>query len=385
MTAMKKNIKLRIGIVFNFRKGWHGGIIYIINIINALNFLEEKDRPEVVVFYNTDLEEYLKDMKYPHITFIPWVFPLFYKGYITTWLTRKNVFIEDQIEQYSLDGIYPVNDRPIAGGKKITAKIIAWLPDVQHKFYPHFFGKTRVFLREWRFKLILKNTNDLVVSSADVKSHFHKFYTIKKELRIHTLKFVSIINNFSFPAFEELKAKYGVPSKYFIVSNSFTNHKNHFVILKALILLKNKMPDLYFVFTGKIEFKGNEAYIKKIRAMVTENELEPFVSFLGVIPRHDQLGLMKNSIAVVQPSLFEGWSTVIEDAKSLQIPVIASDLPVNIEQLGNKGIYFSKENEQELAKALYDFSPGNNQLLYSNYEERVQEFAKAFISIFNKD
>lgn len=385
MTAMKKNIKLRIGIVFNFRKGWHGGIIYIINIINSLNFLEEIDRPEVVVFYNTDLEEYLKDMKYPHITFVPWVFPPFYKGYITTWLTRKNVFIEDQIEQYSLDGIYPVNDRPIAGSKKITAKIIAWLPDVQHKFYPHFFGKTRVFLREWRFKLILKNTNDLVVSSADVKSHFHKFYTIKKELRIHTLKFVSIINNFSFPAFEELKAKYGVPSKYFIVSNSFTNHKNHFVILKALILLKNKMPDLHFVFTGKMEFKGNEAYIKKIRAMVTENELEPFVSFLGVIPRHDQLGLMKNSIAVVQPSLFEGWSTVIEDAKSLQVPVIASDLPVNMEQLGNKGIYFNRENEQELAKALYDFSPGNNQLLYSNYEKRVQEFAKAFISIFNKD
>jgi hypothetical protein len=35
---------------------------------------------------------------------------------------------------------------------------------------------------------------------------------------------------------------------------------------------------------------------------------------------------MKNATAIMQPSLFEGWSTVIEDAKSLQVPVIASDL-----------------------------------------------------------
>ena len=31
----------------------------------------------------------------------------------------------------------------------------------------------------------------------------------------------------------------------------------------------------------------------------------------------DQLRLMKESLGVIQPSLFEGWSTVIEDAKAL--------------------------------------------------------------------
>ena len=50
---------------------------------------------------------------------------------------------------------------------------------------------------------------------------------------------------------------------------------------------------------------------------------------------------MKNAKAIIQPSLFEGWSTVIEDARSLQVPVIATDLTVNIEQLGDKGKYFS--------------------------------------------
>ena len=379
---MNRSKKLRIGIVFNFRKGWTGGVIYIINLINSLNFLEEQAQPEVIVFYNPDLEEFLKDMKYPNIKFVQWNFPGFYKGYLTTWLTRKNIFVEDMIDEFKLDGIYPINDRPIAGNKRIKAKIIAWLPDVQHKFYPHFFGWKRTFLRDIRFKLILKNTRDLVVSSADVKSHFHKFYTIKKSLNIHTLKFVSIIDNFSFPSVEELTAKYRIPQKYFIVSNSFTNHKNHFAILDALILLKNSNNKIHVVFTGKMEFKGNEEYIKKIRLIVSENGLEPYVSFLGVIPRHDQLGIMKNSIAVVQPSLFEGWSTVIEDAKSLQVPVIASDLPVNIEQLGEKGQYFSPHDAQSLASILKTF-PGQNAVCsYEQYDERVRHFAKAFINIF---
>lgn len=379
---MNSTQRLKIGIVFNFRKGWTGGIIYIINLINSLNFLEEQAQPEVIVFYNPNLEEFLKDMKYAHIKFVPWNFPGFYKGYLTTWLTRKNIFVEDMIEEFKLDGIYPVNDRPIAGSKRIKAKIIAWLPDVQHKFYPHFFGWKRTFLRDIRFKLILKNTKDLVVSSADVKSHFHKFYKIKKNLNIHTLKFVSIIDNFSFPPMEELTLKYGIPQKYFIVSNSFTNHKNHFVILNALNILKNKGSKIHFVFTGKMEFKGNEEYIKKIRLMVSENKLEPHVSFLGIIPRHDQLGIMKNSIAVVQPSLFEGWSTVIEDAKSIQVPVIASDLPVNIEQLGEKGNYFSPHDAQSLANILTTFSDQNTICEYAQYDERVRHFAKAFISIF---
>lgn len=374
--------KQKIGIVFNFRKGWHGGIIYIINIINSLNFLEEEDQPEVIVFYNPDLKEYLKEMIYPNIKFVQWDFPGFYKGYLTTWLTRKNIFVEDMITQYQLDGVYPVNDRPIAGSKKISAKIIAWLPDLQHKFYPHFFGWKRVFFRDFRFKLILKNTNDLVVSSGDVRSHFYKFYTIKDSLKIHTLRFVSIMDNFTFPELEVLAGKYNIPARYYIVSNSFTNHKNHLVIIEALVLLKKAGVPIHFVFTGKPEFKGNEEYIKKIRTMVAENQLESYVSFLGVIPRQDQLVLMKNSIAVVQPSLFEGWSTVIEDAKTLQVPVIASDLPVNIEQLEEKGTYFSPHDAKGLAAILSNYSKQHSDCQYEPYDKRVRDFAKAFINIF---
>lgn len=379
MTSKKQ--KLTLGVFFNFRKGWMGGIIYIINLINALNYLDEEEQPTIILFYNEDLKEFLKDIQYPHMEMIQWNFPSVYKGFFKSWITRKNVFVEDIIQKYQLDGIYPTNDRPIKG-KATNTKIVGWIPDLQHKFYPHFFGRKRTFLRERRIKMFLRNSTDLAVSSHDVENHFKRFYSIKDTLKIHKLRFVSIINDFQFPSINSLIDKYKIPNRYFIVSNQFTNHKNHFSVLYALKKLQEANKKIHVVFTGKMEFKGNEDYIKRIREMVVEFNIQDMVSFLGVIPRTDQLGLMKNSIAVIQPSLFEGWSTVIEDAKSLQVPVVASNLDVNIEQLGSLGKFFDPKDSDTLSDILNEYEQHPPSIQYESYDSRVKQFASDFLNIF---
>lgn len=381
---MLKNRK-RIAVIFNFRKGWMGGIIYIINLVNALNFLEDEDKPEITVFYNPDLSEFIKDFEYPYVQFKEWNFPVLWKGYLLSFLTGKNVFVEKIIADFKPAGIYPLNDWPISGKRMLAqnTRVVAWIPDLQHKFYPHFFTRLRVFMRELRIKLLLHNATDLAVSSKDVGNHFRKFYQIRPELNIHELRFVSIIKNFSFHSLTDLRAKYAIKHPYFIVSNQFTNHKNHKVLLRALIHLKSVGTSVNFVFTGKMDFKGNEKYIAEIRSIIKENGLDEEINMLGIISRQDQLSLMKHARAVVQPSLFEGWSTVIEDAKSLQVPVIASDLPVNIEQLGETGFYFSPNNEIQLATLLGTFNESHSGDRYDKYEERVKKFAKDFMAIFS--
>ena len=67
-------------------------------------------------------------------------------------------------------------------------------------------------------------------------------------------------------------------------------------------------------------------YLKKF---VTDNNISENVLFLGFIDRKEQLKIMQHSEAVIQPSLFEGWSTVIEDARALNKYIIASDLRVH--------------------------------------------------------
>jgi hypothetical protein len=117
---------------------------------------------------------------------------------------------------------------------------------------------------------------------------------------------------------------------------------------------------------------------------MNDNKLHDQVTMLGLIPRSDQLVMMRHSQAVIQPSLFEGWSTVIEDAKSLQVPVVASNLKVNIEQLGERALYFDPHDPDELAKILKDYPARNlNDMFYDSYELRIKRAANQLLEILS--
>ena len=382
---MDKGNRKKIGIIFNFDRSWLGGVYYLINIIKSLNFLADDDKPKIFLFYNPDLSDFLNEIDYPYLKMISWKFPEVSRAYIKSILFGKNLFIDEILDQYELDGLYPVNDQPVKSKKalKKQIKLITWYADLQHKFYPEFFSKKKLFFREAKLRLLLKNSSDLVVSSNDVKSHFHKFYKIRKQLHMHVIPFVSIIDDFDFENIKDLKDRYEIPKDYFMVSNQFYKHKNHIVVLKALTKIKEKgIRDIHIVMTGKMEHYNDPEFIIQLREEIALNQLEPYLSMLDVIPRQDQLCLMKHAKAVIQPSLFEGWSTVIEDAKSLQVPVLASNIEIHKEQLSDKGVYFDPYNENELADKLSTFPRNSSTLLYEKYENRVQDFAKKFIDLF---
>lgn len=373
----------RIGIIFNFNKIWLGGAYYVQNIMKSLDYLEDSEKPEIIIFYKKELSRFVENINYPYLKIVPWKFSSIYTGYFLSWVLRKNIFVNKIIKKFDLDGIYPLYEHPIKNKDVKKTKLVAWFPDLQHKFYPKYFNKINLFLREERVKMIVRNASILVVSSEDVANNFKKLYKLPKRLKIHVLPFVSMINNFSFDNFSELKQKYNLPNNYFIVSNQFYEHKNHITVFKALSFLKDKGTDVHVVFTGKMEDYRNPIFIDKLKKEIDDNEISEMMSFLGVIPRDEQLCLMKNADAIIQPSLFEGWSTVIEDAKSLQVPVISSNIAVHKEQLKKNGIYFNPLDEEGLAEILSTFIKSDNRVYYEEYEKRVLKFAENFNSIFD--
>jgi glycosyltransferase involved in cell wall biosynthesis len=372
----------KIGIVFNFSGSWLGGVYYVQNIIKALNHIKDEDKPEIIIFYKKELVNFTENIDYPYLKTIEWQFVNAYKGFLLSWVLRKNVFLDSLLKEHNLDGIYPVYDLPVSNKNFQDTIIAGWFPDLQHKFYPNYFNKLNLVLREFRLKLLLKNADVLVLSSQDVANHFNKFYKIPKKLKIHVMPFVSIIDNWNFENLKDLKMKYKLPEEYFMVSNQFYVHKNHITILKAISLLKKKNKNIHVVFTGKMEHYKNPKFIESLKQEIESNNLSDMVSLLGVIPRQDQLSIMKGAKAIIQPSLFEGWSTVIEDAKSLQVPVIASNIDVHKEQMEDRGVYFEATNELDLANVLIDFSNQFGDTIFDSYEKRVFDFGYNFTSIF---
>jgi len=381
MKVLLNKKRYKLGIIFNFSSSWMGGIIYILNVIKILDFLDDDNKPEIILFYRPDLQKFVDMVSYPFFKAVEWRYPSVYNCYLQSWIFRKNVFVDEILKQYDLDGLYPLHDYPTR--TKTKTKLVCWYADLQHKYYPDFFTRRKILERNARIKFMLRNSQDLVVSSQVVADDFAKFFRLHNNLKIHIFHFVSVVNSLEGMDIKELQSKYKLPAKYFMISNQFHKHKNHKILFQTLALLKEKDIFVHFALTGRFPDKTQSPYIKDLHELIEENQLNNQIRFLGVIPRKEQLLLMKYSQAVIQPSLFEGWSTVIEDAISLQVPVIASSLPVNIEQLGKGGVYFDPYNPSELASILIDYPQRNlDNVIYEEYSERLKKAAKVFMDIF---
>jgi len=75
---------------------------------------------------------------------------------------------------------------------------------------------------------------------------------------------------------------------------------------------------------------------------------------LGRIPFDHLVGLMQHAIALMNPSRFEGWSTSVEEAKSMGKQIVLSDIPVHREQAPERGFFFPANDPEALAAAMMD-------------------------------
>lgn len=380
MTGKTTNGRFRLGILFSFSSGWMGGIIYVVNIIKTLNYLDEKEKPEILLFYKPELEQYVNGIDYPYLTTVSRRGPDLTTGHLKSILFRKNYFIRDILAGYTVDALFPIHDFPVR--TKTDTKLIAWWADLQHKYYPEFFSKSQLLVRNIRIRRIMKNCDHLMVSSNAVKEDFKLFFKQSTGMQVHLYHFVSIIENQEELDIEELKIKYHLPDSYFLVSNQFHKHKNHKVTLEAVARLKVKGIKIHLAFTGKFPSAESSPYMTEIHEIIEKNQLHDRVTMLGMISRSEQLLIMRYSQAVIQPSLFEGWSTVIEDAIALQVPVIASSLKVNIEQLGPGNRYFDPHDAVELASILSDYPERNiDDRFYEDHSLRIKRAAKELLAI----
>jgi glycosyltransferase involved in cell wall biosynthesis len=375
----------RVGFLFtSIGRESMGVLNYFISIIKAVDILRDVEKPVFVVIYDDHIKKWVEAIEYPYLEFHLEQKRGLIKTFLRSVISGSNQFVGDAIQAYKLDGLYPMNDYVGKIKNSERCMVISWYPDFQHKFYPQYFTGLNLIVKEWRLKQIIKKARHLVLSSNNAESHLRRFYKPNKNLQIHILPFVSILGHYKLPEIAEVRKRYDINGNYFFLANQFYKHKNHILAFQAVKILREKGIRAKLVCTGKLEDYRNPDYVEHVKKYVIENKLDNDIKMLGIIAREDQLALMKNSLAVIQPSKFEGWSTVIEDAKTLQMPILASTFGVHEEQLGHKGLYFDENSPEALALLIEGFI--NNSINvpppFNNYNERVIEFASRFINLF---
>lgn len=366
----------KIAIIAIYNEKWIGGTYYIINIINSFELLPEQTKPTIDLYVkNTNaIEEFKKLIFYTNLNFI-------IINNNVSLLKKINYKIKEHFPFLNIpkyDFIFP--DPNLSIFPEGIKNGIYWIPDFQDIYLPKYFQEDELKNRKKYRESIISTKNPIVLSSFDALNTFKKLYPNAID-RVKVIPFAVSNYQKKLKTKAEIQSEFEIKQNYFICPNQLWAHKNHIVLLKSILLSATKP---YIVFTGKLTDNRGEAHIKLLLEFIDEHNLHNHIKFLGFIDRIDLLSLIKNAIAVVQPSLFEGWSTVIEDAKSLNKMIVASNISVHQEQLENYPIkheFFNPHDASDLAEKLLMINDYNREDASYNYKKNILDFANRFISI----
>lgn len=366
---------------------WHAGNIYIFNLINAISKLEKQERKEIKLSLATrnmkdvpvDIQKLLDQI------YIDSIFVLgFYKI-----ISILPAFLRFKLFNFrKIDFYYPPGNFP----KKWIFNWGGWIPDFQYKHLPHLFSKEEYNSREIRNKNLAEQSPILAFSSQNALNDYQNFFP-ENASNAYLLRFVSNANpNWFTDDAIAVQQKFNLPDQFFIVCNQFWKHKDHQTVIKAMSLLKQKGIEITVVCTGATEDFRNPDYYPSLLKLANELGVENQLKVLGFISRNDQIQLIRRSMAIIQPSQFEGWSTVVEDGRSLGKHIFLSNFDVHLEQNPPNTWFFEMGNAEDLASKMEQnlnvLTAGpnkeNEEKAFSENQNLMKEYGLNFIQMARK-
>jgi len=328
---------------------WMGGINYYRNLFSALSLLPVK-KVQPVVFVGTQVSsEILRNFRHAEVVSTKLLDSKSLSGRLRRILTRvglgRDLLLQRLLTQYRIDVLSH------AGGFREGDRIktIGWITDFQHVHLPQFFNEQERARRDADFHQIVNCCDRILLSSEAAKRDLAKF-DARGVLKARVLQFVPEVDTgLELASITELENKYGFHSPYFYVPNQFWIHKNHRVVIEALGHLKALGKPVTVLSSGSTKDYRHPDHFHALMRDVKRLGVEEFFRPLGLIPYADLISLMQHSLSVINPSLFEGWSSTVEEAKALDKTILLSNLPVHIEQNPSRGLFFDPMDAEELA------------------------------------
>ncbi len=232
---------------------------------------------------------------------------------------------------------------------------VGYLFDFQHKYLPHFFTEEEIAHRDREFEYMLNTAATVIVNAKAVAADIERFYP-KRKAQVFALPFAAAPD----PRWFDLEApleRYGIREPYVMISNQFWVHKDHETAFHAFAIFARAFPEVQLVCTGSTADYRAPSYFEDLMATARRVGIEDKLKVLGMIPKHDQIGLMRKARAVLQPTLFEGGpgGGSVYDALSLGTPVIVSDIPVNRELIGQENVtFFRSRDPEDLSRVMFE-------------------------------
>ncbi|HZP68453.1 MAG TPA: glycosyltransferase family 1 protein [Pseudolabrys sp.] len=343
---------IRVGFVLTFRdQEWLGGVSYFRNLFAAVRAQPDR-RIEPVIITRTDIsKEALSGFGANEAVRTKLV-----EQDAKAWKLRRasQVFLGRDFLFERLLRRHHIRLLSHSGhlGRHCPIPTLTWIPDFQDRVLPAFFSEAEREARARGLKEACTHASAILLSSRAARSDLAAIdpHCAGKS---RVLQFVcSVPDPATLLSREQLARRYGISGSFFLLPNQFWAHKNHLVVIEALARLRAGGRHIKVLATGSSRDHRQPHHFAAVLDRVRELGVGSQFQVLGLVPYIDLMSLMRESVAVINPSLFEGWSTTIEEAKSMGKRAILSDIPVHREQAPERATYFDPEDPGSLARAL---------------------------------
>ncbi|OGT01762.1 MAG: hypothetical protein A2Z65_00925 [Gallionellales bacterium RIFCSPLOWO2_02_58_13] len=397
MNAARK--PLGIYLLMTGGQHWMGGVQYTRNLIGAMNLLPTGEKPEVVLSLGRKNQDSGYEQEFGRYDFVrveghPSWTRIVSSGIRKILGERASKHFLSCTEMFAFTAkectvAYPVKGPPLA----MNIESVLWIPDFQYKCLPEYFSEDERKQRDTGYAKMLDNDSILVLSSESVKSDFERFFPEHANKKIRILRFISVMDESDYlrdP--NEVCARYNLPDKFVYLPNQFFMHKRHDLVFSALAKLKRNGVKIDLVCTGNSQDYRSQEYYTSLMNFLHDNNLENQVSLLGLIPRDEQIQIFRRAAFTLQPSIFEGWSTTVEDGIALGKDILLSDIATHKEQQPEHGHFFEAGNVDSLSESINQLwcvtRPGpdreRERLARIENVNRGLAFARTFLDIMNE-
>jgi len=379
--------ELTLGIELINDQAWMGGTIYLRNLVRCLYRLPSAERPKIQLLGDPQtVESLLAIVGGQYDSTIARSGSTFWRRLASLVSTHRFHRLIDRIRHRTPGGIDVLY--PGFGTAPPGVAIMRWIPDFQHRHLPELFSEEERSARDASMTRVASQPGILILSSQAALQDFRHFFPDARS----TPRVWSFHSLLELPHKEESLADSSpmeLPSKYLYLPNQFWVHKNHLVLFKALAVLRDVHGLVIPVIcTGSSADARAKSHYQSLLDMLHENGLHQQVWRLGLLPRDQQLSIFRRCTAVVQPSRFEGWSTVVEDARAIGRPIFLSDIAVHREQMPECPLFFDPSSPEQLARLIADhwsdLAPGPDPVAEASAQARsevmILESARHFIT-----
>lgn len=302
----------------------------------------------------------------------------FYKQFPALW--RRSGMVKE-IANAKLDIFHGVSNELPKGIQHTGCRSVVTVHDLIYERFPETYAFDERYVHRWKIKHACKVADAVIAISQQTKNDLIEFYKVPEEKIFISYQSCNPIFQRTISEEEKtaVKKRYNLPDVFYLFVSSIAPRKNLITICRAMALSKdtNKIP---LVVIGNGKKQKEEA-----KQLMSANGIGDRLILLNELPQSkessfttaaDFPAIYQQALALIYPSIFEGFGAPLLEALWSNIPVISSNASCLPEVGGDAALYFSPYDAVALAEHMQ--AVANNKNLVKTLKEKGYHQARKF-------